>query len=220
MTPPSTSRVKVVVVDDITVVREGFAIVHPDVDVIATYPTVENLLVERPVADLIVLDLKLSGGPAQGVRQGPTATREVAKAGYRVCLYTEERRRLVLAYCLRAGADGIVHKSDTAHDATLAFQQIANGQTVITQSLVAVAEVLQRHGKLPELTEKQLAVLRGRARGRRWADIAASLYITEATARGHMAVVNDKFAGYLAGASPADLEHELGVAPGDLRDPN
>lgn len=138
----------------------------------------------------------------------------LARAGR--CFSTEHRRPYVLAYCLRAGAHGIVHKSDSGTDATKAFQQVAAGHTVITQSLVTVAEILQRHGKLPELTEKQRIVLHGRARGRSFPQIAASLYVTEHTAQGHMRVVNDKSAAYLSTASAAELEHELGVAPGDL----
>lgn len=217
MSPNSAAaRVRAAIVDDVTVVREGFSTSHPAIEVVAAYQTIEPLLVERPSVDLVILDLQLDRGPAQGVRQGRPAIRAIAEAGYRICLYTEHRRPYVLAYCLRAGAHGIVHKSDSGDEATKAFRQVVAGHTVITQSLITVAEILQRHGRLPELTQKQLAVLHGRARGKSYPQIAKSMYITEHTAQGHMRVVNDKFAAYLSTASAAELERELGVAPGDL----
>ena len=123
-----------------------------------------------------------------------------------------------MAQCLRAGAHGVVHKSDSDAVTAAAIDGVARGETVITQSLVGLAEVVERRGGLPQLTARQRDVLRARARGERWADIAARLYITEGVAREHMAAVNAKFALYLYGASPADMERQLGMAPGDLLD--
>ena len=218
MTARSIARVTAVVIDDSTVVRFGLPMMHPELDIIATYPNIDDFLVEAPAVDLVILDLKLSGFPAHGVRQGPAAIRAAHAQGYLICLYTDERRRLVLAECLRAGAQGIVHKSDTVTDAAAAFRVVADGGTVITQSLIGLAEVLERRGGLPELTARQRQVLAGRARGKRWSEIAQGLFITEGVAREHMAAVNLKFAQYLLNASAGDIERNLGIGPGDLLD--
>ncbi|MGV1030484.1 MAG: DNA-binding response regulator [Dermatophilaceae bacterium] len=207
------------IVDDSTVVRLGLPLVHPELDVVAVHASIEPLVAQRPPAELVILDLRLTGAGATGVRQGPTAVRAVAALGYRICLYTDERRRLVLAQCVRAGAHGVVHKSDSLEAASAAFLAIAAGQTVITQSLVGVAEVLERRGALTDLTERQRQVLAGRARGERWGDIAAGRpYITEGVAREHMFAVNAKLAAYLQNGSPGDIEVLLGLSPGDLLD--
>lgn len=216
--PPEAGRFRAVVIDDSTIVRFGMPLMHPELDIVAAYPDIEEFLVDEPPVDLVILDLRLSGGPAHGVRQGPTAIRAVRAAGYQVCLFTDERRRLVLAQCMRAGAQGVVHKSDSVDTAAAAFAVVAGGGTVITQSLIGLAEVLERRGGLPELTARQRQVLAGRARGESWAEIAAGLFITEGVAREHMAAVNAKFAAYLQGASPGDIERHLGLAPGDLLD--
>ncbi|MGB8386250.1 MAG: DNA-binding response regulator [Dermatophilaceae bacterium] len=218
MTEPVKPRPTAVVVDDSRAVQLGLPLMAPDIDFVAAYPDIETLLADCPAVDVVVLDLKLADGGRSGVRQGPAAIRAVAKAGYRICLYTDERRRLVLAQCLRAGAHGVVHKSDSDAVTAAAIDGVARGETVITQSLVGLAEVVERRGGLPQLTARQRDVLRARARGERWADIAARLYITEGVAREHMAAVNAKFALYLYGASPADMERQLGMAPGDLLD--
>ena len=213
-----TAGHRAVVIDDSTVVRFGMPLMHPELDISGTYPDIEKFLVDAPAADVVILDLRLSGGGSHGVRQGPTAIRAVRAAGYRICLFTDERRRLVLAQCMRAGAHGVVHKSDSIETAGAAFHAVASGGTVITQSLVGLAEVLERRGGLPELTPRQRQVLAGRARGETWAEIAGRLFITEGVAREHMSAVNAKFAAYLQGASPGDIERHLGLAPGDLLD--
>lgn len=218
MAVPTAERHRAVVIDDSTVVRFGMPLMHPELDITATYAGIEQFLVDAPDVDLVILDLRLSASASDGVRQGPTAIRAVRAAGYRICLFTDERRRLVLAQCMRAGAQGVVHKSDPVETASAAFRTVAEGGTVITQSLVGLAEVLERRGGLPELTARQRQVLAGRARGETWAEIASRLYVTEGVAREHMSAVNAKFAAYLQGASPGDMERQLGLAPGDLLD--
>ena len=139
-------------------------------------------------------------------------------AGYTVCIYTEESRALVLALCLRAGAHGIAHKYDPPDETTENVKKVANGGFVVSTSLIGVAELLQRHGHLPEITEKQRQVLRMRARGIGWSAIANQLYITVAAAHDRMNAVNEKFAHYLHNANPADIEREFGLGAGDLLD--
>ena len=216
--PESDGRLRAVIVDDSTVIRFGLPLLHPELEFVGAYPNIEGLLVDRPSVDLVILDLKLSGGGATGVRQGPAAITALADEGCRICLYTDERRRLVLAQCLRAGAHGIVHKADDQATASAAFAGVAAGDTVITQSLIGLAEILERRGGLPELTQRQRQILAARARGERWTEIAQRLFITEGVAREHMAAVNAKFAHYLHHASPGDIEHHLGLSPGDLLD--
>lgn len=214
VTPPA--RLRVALVDDSVAIRVGLPVMVPDVDFVAVLPDAESLLAERPDADVVALDLRLAAEiPAERL-QGAAAVRAVAAAGYRVCIYTDERRRLVLAQCLRAGAHGIVHKSDPAEAVQDALTRIADGRTVITPSLVGLAELAVRRGGIPELTERQHAVLAGRARGESWAAIARRLFITEGVAREHLSAVSAKFADYLGSATPAELECHLGIGPGDL----
>ncbi len=214
MTSP---RPRVVVIDDSTVIRGGFATVHPALDVVATFPDVESFE-ESPVdCDVVMLDLLLRGpqGVESGTKQGRTAIHALTGLGARVCLYTDERRALVMALCLRAGASGVVHKSDSPEATVAAVQDVARGQVVITQSLVGLTELLDRRAGL-ELSARQRDVISGRARGRSWSAIAAALFITEDTARDHYRAACTKLRGYLQDASPGDLERAAGIAPGDI----
>src|SRR5690606_594056 len=124
------ARPRVVVIDDSTVIRGGFATVHPEVDVVGTYPTVEEFEADPVACDVVVLDLLLRGpqGGPPAVKQGRAAIRALRERGLPVCLYTDERRAVVLALCLRAGAHGVVHKSDPPAVMQSAVAQVREGR--------------------------------------------------------------------------------------------
>ncbi len=218
----------VAVVDDAALTRTMFRSAFPRLEVAGAYAAVDELLAARPTVDLVVLDLQLSTSMrAQGVLQGPAAIRELGRHGYgTICLYTDERRPLVLAHCLSAGAAGIARKSDDLEVSEDAFVRVARGEDVIARSMVGLAEVLNRRGRLPELTGRQAEVLAARSRGEKWEAISRRLGISTDTARGHLENVMGKMVWYLhdvgldPDAAPADVERALGLAPGDLMDPS
>lgn len=220
-----STRPVTVVIDDGSQTRDTFHIAYPRLDVVGTYPTVEEFLDHSIDVDLVVLDLMLSTrlGTAQQL-QGPRAIERLVAKGYRVCLYTDERRPLVLAKCLSAGATGLVRKADTLEVNEQAFLRVSTGQVSISHSLEDLAELLNRRGQLPELTPRQSQVLRGRARGEPWKLLARRLGITPKTGYDRMEAVMAKMVLHLQSAhlgadySPADVEHALGLSPGDLLD--
>lgn len=214
--PPVT----VACVDDDTLIREGVSRLLDGLSVAATFDRAEAFLAARPVADVVLLDLWLPREwPLTAVAlQGMAAVAAVTQAGYRVLIYTNERRREVLAGCLAAGASGVVHKSEPLSSVISAVRAVAAGQVVITTALAGLAEVVQRRGTMRPLSPRQLEVLRGRARGESFKSIGARLFIAPRTAEEYMAEVTRRFADYLVNHSPADLERLLGVGTGDLLD--
>ncbi|MEA5116032.1 MAG: LuxR C-terminal-related transcriptional regulator, partial [Propionicimonas sp.] len=82
--------------------------------------------------------------------------------------------------------------------------------------------LLLRHGAVPRLTRRQLQVLHARARGEAWRVLADRLGISAKTAYDRLEAVMAKLAWHLRfiglddHSSPADIEHALGLAPGDL----
>lgn len=219
------ARTRVVLVDDGSQTRDTFHLAYPALEVVSTHATVEGLLAQLPEADLVVLDLMLSTKYQRpALLQGPAAITQLVGLGYTVCLYTDERRPLVLAQCLAAGAIGIARKSDPLMDNQRVFQRVAAGRTVIPNSLDGLAELLHRRGQLPSLTTRQRQVLAGRARGEPWQLLARRLGITPKTGYDRMEAVNRRMVSYLQQAglglnfSPADIERVLGLAPGDLLD--
>ena len=217
----------VVCVDDDTLIREGVARLVPGVRVVGVYDRAEECLAELPHADVVVLDLSLSStddpaadqkGAGRGPLHGALAVRRMADAGYTVLIYTNERRREVLAACFAAGAARIVHKSESLDALGAAVCAVHEGQVMVTTALAGLAEVLQRRGRLPSLSERQVQVLRARARGETFRSIGQRLFISPKTAEEYMGEVGRKFADFLREHSAADLERHLGLGAGDLLD--
>lgn len=216
--PGSRSRPHVLAVDDSTVVRESLPLLLHRLDVVAVHPTVEALLrAERP-ADLLVLDLHLVNERQPAVRQGLAAVRAAVRAGHRVCVYTQEERRFVLAACMAAGAAGVVSKAASLAEAEEAFLEVAAGGVAVPPAVASLMEVLVRRDCVTILGERQRQVLAGRARGLSYGQLARELYLAETTLRGYWAEVTATVTRYLACTTPADIERSLGLAPGDLLD--
>lgn len=222
-TPAVTpARPRLVCVDDDTPIREGLPHLLPDVDVVATFARVEHLLQRKPAADVLLLDLHLLAPEEEAsmTRHGLRGVQAATSAGYRTLIYTNEQRRAVLAVCLAAGASGVVFKTSSMPALRDAVTVVAAGGTVIPTSLAGLVEKYSSLGHLGQLTPRQLEVLRARARGEPFKSIARRLGIEHRTVEDHMYVVTRRFAEYLRTHSLADLEHELGIAPRDLLDPD
>jgi len=218
-------RPHVAVIDDASQTRETFNVAYPSLDMVWFYPSVDAFLTDKPAVDLVVLDLMLSTNMEETVLQGPRAIQLLTDVGYRVCVYTDERRMLVLARCFAAGAAGLVRKAGSLSDNQAGFLAVAAGQTVLPRSMVGLAELLTRRKALPSLTTRQTEVLAARARGEAWETLGRRLGISAKTAQGHLDAVMEKMMLYLRetglspSASAADVERALGLAPGDLNDP-
>lgn len=211
-------RSRLLVVDDDTVIREGLPLLLPNVSVVAAYSDIDGLLSDGREADVVLLDLGLKGTGKKGILQGTEGVKRVSASGYRVVIYTNERRRELLACAIAQGAQGVVHKAESMGLLQRAVDDVAHGGVWITQALTGLAELVERRGKLPALSERQRAVLAGRARGEPFNRIARRLGISARTAEEHMGAVNLRFADFLRSHSPADLERLLGLDPPDLVD--
>ena len=221
----SDARPKVAVVDDSSLTREAFQLVYPGLDVAGSYTSVNTFLAQKPVVDMIVLDLMLSPTLEEYFLQGPKAIEELSRRGYRVCVYTDERRLLILAQCFSAGARGLVRKIDPISDNQAAFLKVASGQIVVPHSMVGMAELLNRRKSLPTLTPRQTEVLAARSRGESWDSLSRRMGISSKTAQDHFDAVMSKMVLFLQetglspSSSPGDVERALGLTPGDLNDP-
>ncbi|MFD0202897.1 MULTISPECIES: LuxR C-terminal-related transcriptional regulator [Saccharothrix] len=207
----------VAVVDDASLIRDSVGLLMPKLDVVAAVATVEDLLRRRPVVDLVALDLHLANIDVQpDVRQGIAAVRALTRRGYRVCVYSQEERRFVLAACMAAGASGVVSKALPTARAEQHFLDVAAGGTVVPQPVVGILEVLVRRNCITLLSERQRQILHGRARGLSYAQVAKQLYVSESTLRGYWLDLTRSLQDSLADLTPAEIEHALGLAPGDL----
>ncbi|MFI1096615.1 DNA-binding response regulator [Streptomyces sp. NPDC020917] len=213
-----TGGLTAILVEDATAIRLGLPALLPDITFAAAFARAEEALQARPAADVVVLDLHLANSGQQDATQGVAAVSDLVAAGYRVCLYTQEERRFVLAACLAAGARGLIRKSAPLPEVAEGIAQVAAGKVVVPQSLIALTELLVRRGSLTILSPRQREVLAGRARGQTYTEMSRTMHLSESTLRGYWADLTAIVADHLQQTAPADIERCLGLAPGDLLD--
>ncbi len=192
------SPIRVLVVDDHLIVREGLSLILETAEGIeqageaADGAEALRLCAElRP--DVVLMDLRMPG------MDGLTAIRRLAAVQPQIAvliLTTYDEDDLMLQG-LQAGARGFLLK-DTSRAALLdAIRAAARGQTLLSP---AVMQRILAHAAAPasaagplDLTERELEVLRAAAQGQRSKEIALDLGISERTVKAHLASIYNKF---------------------------
>jgi DNA-binding NarL/FixJ family response regulator len=177
---------RVIVADDHPVVREGLRAMldaEPDLEVVgeAASGAEAVALTARLRPDVVLMDLRMPG------TDGVTATGEIAAAGHaRVLVVTTYDTDADILRAVEAGATGYLLKDTPRERLFPAIQAAARGETVLAPT-VATRLVSRMRGPAEEaLTAREIEVLELVARGSSNADIAAALFISEATVKTHL----------------------------------
>ncbi|MEV4001067.1 response regulator transcription factor [Actinomadura sp. NPDC049753] len=180
-----TAKLRIIVVDDHTVMRAGV------VALLAAEPGIETVgeaddgraaiaLAERLRPDVALLDLRMP------VLDGVAATAELARLGIRVLVLTTYDTDTEIERAIEAGAIGYLLKDTTRDQLVDAIRAAARGETVLAPR---VAEKLVARMRRPEpaaLTAREIEVLRAVADGLSNAEIGRRLVIAEATVKTHL----------------------------------
>ncbi|MDT7797867.1 MAG: hypothetical protein QOI78_1300 [Actinomycetota bacterium] len=169
--------IRVQVVDDHAVVREGLALVldaRPDLDVVAQYGSGPELLASSVAADVVLLDLYLPG------MDGLEVLRRLRPPAPRVLMLTTVGRPREIREALAAGAAGFVLKDSSGEELAAAVRAAHEGVTALSP---AVAAALTAGGTL---TPRERDVLELLGEGLSNKDIAARLRLAERTVKAHV----------------------------------
>ncbi|MDU6679358.1 response regulator transcription factor [Actinomyces sp.] len=184
---------KVIIVDDHAVVRMGLRAVLENsggVRVAADFARAEdaiNWLRAHPV-DLVIMDLRFK---QPGAMSGTSAVREIKQmGGPPVLVVTTYGSEPEILGALAAGAAGYVLKDADTAELQRAVETAARGK----QFLGSGVQAQIKHSGLPELTGRELDVLRLVAQGKTNAAIARHLFLSEATVKTHLNRVFEKLA--------------------------
>jgi len=186
-----TTSLRVVVVDDHPVVREGLRAVlsaEPDIEVVADCGTGEEAVdlaaALRP--DVVLMDLRLPG------LDGVAATKRIVAADTAaVLVLTMYDTDGDIVRAVAAGATGYLLKESSRQDLVGAVRTAARRETVLTPA-VAARLVNQVRGTPTALTVRELEVLRYVASGLSNPEIGRELFISEATVKSHVMRIFDK----------------------------
>ena len=182
---PALAPVRVIVVDDHPVVRDGIrGMLERDqrIDVVGEAAEGKEAvaLVRRADPDLVLMDLRMPGG------DGVTAIRELRAANRErpriLVLTTYDTDRDIYA-AIDAGADGYLLKATSREELVDAVLRAAAGQSVLAPS---AARSLVDRTRGEHLTERELQVLSAIAHGGTNRDVARELLVSEATVKTHL----------------------------------
>jgi DNA-binding NarL/FixJ family response regulator len=179
--------IRILIADDHPVVRDGLRGMlasEADFEVVgeAASGAEAVLLTERERPDVVLMDLQMPGV------DGATATAEIAERfpGTRVLVLTTYDTDADILRAVEAGATGYLLKDAPRERLFPAIRSAARGETVLAPT---VATRLVNRMRVPAeeaLTSREIEVLELVARGASNADVAASLFISEATVKTHL----------------------------------
>ena len=221
--------IRVLVVDDEELVRTGLRLIldaEHDLTVVGTAPDGRSALAEvrRLQPDVVLMDIRMPG------LDGLEATRRLLNgpdpARCKVVILTTFDVDAHVYEALHAGASGFLLKDVPAEQLAHAIRVVAVGEALlapsVTRRLIATfarqaqpaTTTARRTAGLPELTDREAEVLTLLAEGLSNAEIAARLFVGEATVKTHVARVLMKLgvrdrvqaviAAFRAGLVPVD----------------
>jgi DNA-binding NarL/FixJ family response regulator len=218
--------IRVAVVDDQALMRDGFTMIldaQPDLEVVgdAADGRLGVELCQRTRPDVVLMDIRMP------VLDGIEATRLIAAdhdLGTRVLVLTTFDLDEYVYSAMRAGASGYLLKDTPANELVTAVRVIANGDALLSPS---VTRRLIEHfassqpepeavtASLPDdLTDREREALELLAHGLSNREIAARMFIGEATAKTHVSRLLTKL-GVRDRVQAVVLAYETGlVRPG------
>lgn len=192
-----TSRVRVMIVDDHTIVREGLQTLldeDPNIEIVGSAANGAQalMLAEQLLPDIILMDLVMPE------MDGITATRQLRERRNtaRVLVLTSFADDQKVRDAIQAGAVGYLLKDVLKPDLLRAIFNAMEGRSTLHQDVqqMLMRQSSTRSERLPHhsLTEREMSVLRLIAQGRSNKEIAAALFLTEGTVKGYISTIFDK----------------------------
>ncbi|HUN38109.1 MAG TPA: response regulator transcription factor [Trebonia sp.] len=189
--------ISVLIVDDQDLIREGLRMLveaEPDMAVAGEAADGSQALAQARSLDpdVILMDVRM---PAMN---GIEATTRLVQAGSRarILMLTTFNLDEYVYHALRAGASGFLLKDASREQLAGAVRAVAAGETLLAQAITrkliedfcnGPAPVVPVGGPAGGLSERELGVVRLVAQGLSNAEIAARLYLSEATVKSHIA---------------------------------
>lgn len=197
-TATANGRIRVLVADDHTIVREGLVMIlrsSPDIEVVGEAADGEQAIamVEKLKPHVVLMDISMPG------MSGLEAIRHIRRAHpqVKVLALTIHESEDYILHVLRAGVHGYVVKRAAGQELLSAIRAVARGESYLHPAIVKVvlSDYLQRleHGQEePVLTEREREIVRLIAEGYKNREIAQKLNISLKTVETHRANIMQK----------------------------
>jgi DNA-binding NarL/FixJ family response regulator len=195
--------IRVVICDDHALFRRGLSMVlesEPGIEVVGEAEDGEAVVqaVEELAPDVVLMDVRMPK------LSGIEATKAIAESAptTRIVMLTVSDEEEDLYEAIKAGAAGYLLKEISIEGVAEAIRSVVSGQSLITPSMASklLAEFSNLSKKAearqavptPQLTSRELEVLKLVAQGMSNKEIAAELYISENTVKNHVRNILEK----------------------------
>src|SRR5918993_313079 len=190
--------IRVAIADDQRLFANGLTRiigVQPDMEVVGEAHTGEEAvsLCLEVEPDVVLMDLSMP------VMDGVSATRKIL--GFlprtRVLILTVHTDDAHVFQGIKAGAQGYILKDCTPEELTRAIRTVHAGETIMSQDIarktLTTFESIRSNTEItPNLTERELEVIKALAQGKSNKEIAQALGISEKTVRNHASNIYNK----------------------------
>ena len=191
--------IRVVVADDQTLVRRGFASILDSIEDIDVVGEASNgvdalALAKRERPDVILMDIRMP--QMDGLDATKQITNDPNLSDTRILILTTFDLDEYVQQALIAGASGFLLKDTEPDELIHAVRVIASGDALLAPAITrrVIEDYLHRarppvpdNTALDQLTEREREVLEHVARGHSNSEIAANLYVSGATIKTHVA---------------------------------
>ncbi len=183
--------VRVVIVEDHEMVRDGFEMVMAAADDIEVVGTADSLEAGRKLIadlqpDVVVCDFMLPDG------SGAEIAESVSSEHTKVLIVTGADDRRAVEAAVASGCAGFVSKGRSAQDLLGAVRSVAGGAAVFPANLLAAVTQPGSEPRSSDLTKRELEILQLLARARNAEEIATDLFLSVHTVRNHIRAVLTK----------------------------
>jgi two-component system, NarL family, response regulator len=188
MKSSSDNVIRVLIADDHPVVREGLAAIlrsEPDIRVVAeaTDGVHACALYDEHLPDVVILDLRM---PRKDGLKVVTELMSSRRPKPRIIVMTTYETEEDVRRALQAGAKAYLVKGALPERILETVRRVAGGEALVPASIASVLTESLSH---PELSPRELQVLRQMAAGDSNKEIGQKLEITEHTVKAHVKAI-------------------------------
>jgi DNA-binding NarL/FixJ family response regulator len=193
-----TAKIKVVIVEDDTEMREGLKSIvqsHPALECIATCSSGEEALKQIPelIPDIVLMDIHLPG--ISGIDCVKTLKPLLSFTQFMMCTVYEDNDNVFESLC--AGATGYLLKNSPPGKITESIIDLYHGgspmsSTIARKVIHTFQPVAHQNTEMEKLTKREREMLDLLAKGYRYKEIADQLFISFETVRTHIHHIYEK----------------------------
>jgi DNA-binding NarL/FixJ family response regulator len=190
------SKIKVILVDDHQIVREGFKLILLLDDRFETIGEAESAnalltLLKEKTPDVIVLDISMPGlSGIEICKQIKTNSPSI-----KILFVTSNVDTTHIKASIKVGADGFLPKDTSSEEFTNAIKEVAKGNSYFSQKITGLmvkVMSMTSEEKETELTLRELEIVKQLANGKLQKEIAATLFISPRTVETHKKNIQEK----------------------------